>query len=138
MKKLLLILSLIFIAAVHCYAQDENSDNEKIRDKMTEFIQKRLNLSKNEAERFTPVFLRYFREWRTALRENKGDMLMKQQKIVEIRLRYRNEFKEIVGERRSNEIYVQQEIFITKLRDLRNENMPNRERPARRFRSALE
>jgi hypothetical protein len=137
MKKLLFILSLIFIAAVHCYAQDDDRGNEKIRDKMTEFIQQRLNLSKNEAQRFTPVFLRYFREWRTALRENK-DVLLRQQKVVEIRLRYRNEFKEIVGERRSNDIYVQQEVFISKLRDLRNENLPNRERPARRFRSALD
>jgi hypothetical protein len=137
MKKLLLILSLIFITAVHCYAQGDDGGNEKIRDKMTEFIQQRLNLSKNEAQRFTPVFLRYFREWRTALRENK-DVLLRQQKVVEIRLRYRNEFKEIVGERRSNDIYVQQEVFISKLRDLRNENLPNRERPARRFRSALE
>ena len=137
MKRLLFILSLIFIAAVHCYAQDDDRGNEKIRDKMTEFIQQRLNLSKNEAQRFTPVFLRYFREWRTALRENK-DVLLRQQKVVEIRLRYRNEFKEIVGERRSNDIYVQQEVFISKLRDLRNENLPNRERPARRFRSALD
>ena len=136
MKKLLFILCLVFLSGIRSFAQDDDSGNDKIRDKMTEFIQKRLNLTRNEAERFTPVFLRYFHEWRNTLKENRNDILIRQQKIVELRLRYRNEFKEIVGEKRSNEVYVQQEKFMKELKDLRRSTLP--ERPARRFRSALE
>ena len=109
MKRFLLILSLFFLTGSVLKAQNEDENNDKIREKMTEFIQRRLNLTRNEAERFSPVFVRYFREWRTTLREFKGGpRLDLQQRIVELRLRYRNEFKEIIGEKRSNEVYEQQ------------------------------
>ena len=137
MKKLVLIFGLLFFTAATCFAQeDDNDNNDKIREKMTEFIQKRMNLTRIEAEKFNPVFLRYFREWRTTLKDYRGDKLILQQRIVELRLRYRNEFKEIVGERRCNQIYDHQEIFIQKLRELKMERM--RDRPnIRRTRSLL-
>lgn len=132
MKKILYIISLFLITSNTLLAQN---DDEKIRDKMSEYIQQRMRLGKNEAQRFTPVFLRYFREWRTALKENRTDRLILQQKVVELRLRYRNEFKEIVGERRSNEIYENQEKFIRELKDvIKQERMQNRQSPRSRLR----
>lgn len=133
MKKILFILSLCVFATTSILAQDEG--DEKIRDKMREYIQQRMHLNKNEAERFTPVFLRYFKEWRTTLKENRTDRLILQQKVVELRLRYRGEFKEIVGERRSNEIYEHQEKFIRILKDVQKERMQNRQGPRNRIRS---
>ena len=131
MKRFLLILTLALFAGFASKAQDD--DNDKIRDKMIEFIQKRLNLSKNEAERFTPVFIRYFREWRQTIRENKNlpDILERQKRIVDLKIRYRNEFKEIVGEKRSNEVFENQERFIkiiTKQQLERNNDKPIRNR----------
>lgn len=132
MKKILYIICLFLITSNTLLAQN---DDEKIRDKMSEYIQQRMRLGKNEAQRFTPVFLRYFREWRTALKENRTDRLILQQKVVELRLRYRNEFKEIVGERRSNEIYENQEKFIRELKDvIKQERMQNRQSPRSRLR----
>jgi hypothetical protein len=96
---------------------------------MSEFIQKRLNLSNNETEKFAPVFIRYFREWRQTLRENKGDRLVLQQRIVDLRLRFRPQFREIVGEQRGNQVYQHQDIFIRELQGIRNnrlQNNPNR------------
>jgi hypothetical protein len=129
MKKFLLILTLALLAGSASQAQDD--DNDKIRDRMREFIQKRLNLSKNEAEKFTPVFIRYFREWRQNLRES--DNLLREQKITEVKIRYRTEFREIVGEKRSNDIYRQQKIFIDNLKKVREDqikarrdNLPNK------------
>ena len=89
MKRFLLILSLLFVTSPFLFAQDDddNDGNEKIRDKMNEYIQKRLNLSDDEAKKFTPVFLQYFKEWRQTIRDNKGDKLILQQKIVDLRLR---------------------------------------------------
>ncbi len=130
MKKLFFILSLFLVTATAIKAQDD----EKIRDKMREYIQQRMRLTQNEADRFTPVFLRYFREWRTTLKDNQGDRLILQQKIVELRIRYRTEFKDIVGERRSNEIYEHQEKFIRELKQIRQERIMERRGPGMRAR----
>jgi hypothetical protein len=135
MKHFLLILSLIFVTSAPLFAQeDDGSENEKIQDKMSEYIQKRLDLTKEEATKFTPVFLRYFREWRQTIRENRGDRLLMQQKIITLRLQYRTQFREILGERRGDKVFVQQERFIQELREISNErqrNNPGR-RPLRR------
>ena len=105
MKKLFFILSLLFTTSwsMPLFAQDTDDDdgNEKIRDKMSEFIQKRLDLSRDEADKFAPIFIRYFKEWRQTIRENRGDRLIMQQKIIELRLRYRTQFKDVIGEKKS-------------------------------------
>jgi hypothetical protein len=136
MRKIYFILTLVLFTGFALQAQND----DKIRDKMTEFIQKRMKLSRNEAERFTPVFVRYFTEWRQTLRENKDDVLFRQQKIAELRIRYRGEFRDIVGEKRSTDIFRQQEVFIEQLQKMREEQLNNRrdERTNKRFRSFKE
>ena len=122
MKKIFAILTLALFAGFAVKAQDD--DNDKIRDKMREFIQRRLKLSDNEAERFTPVFIRYFKDWRQNLREK--DNLVREQRITEVKIRYRSEFREIVGEKRSNEIFRHQKVFIDNLKKIREEQVKNR------------
>ena len=132
MKKLLIIFGLSFFTSTVCFAQDGDSDNDKIREKMTEFIQRRMGLSRAEAEKFNPVFMRYFREWKTTIQINRNDGPMLQLRIAELRIRYRTEFRDIVGEKRCNQIYDHQEKFIIILQQLRKEQL-NR-RPIRRTR----
>jgi hypothetical protein len=127
MKRFLLIVSLFFVSGTSLFAQDDDNDgNEKIRDRMNEYIQKRLNLSNDEAKKFSPIFLQYFKEWRQTLRDNKGDRLILQQKIVDLRLRYRTQFREILGEQRGNQVFGHQEKFIQELRDLRKDRLGDR------------
>ena len=139
MKKLLYILSFILFSWMSASAQDDNNEqNDRIREKMKEFIQKRLRLTKTETDKFSPVFIRYFNEWRQALRNREGvPRLDLQQRIVELRIRYRNEFREIVGERRSNQVYENQEIFIEGLRNnQRAERIKTKDdRPNKRFKA---
>ncbi|MBS1620886.1 MAG: hypothetical protein JST10_04990 [Bacteroidetes bacterium] len=140
MKKIFLILTLLLLSGSMLRAQEEeDGTNDKIRDKMTEFIQRRLNLSKGEAEKFSPVFLRYFHDWRSTLKEFKGnpDRLLLQQKIVNLRLRYRDEFKGIVGDKRSNQIFIEQQRFVDGVRKMR-ENQQLKGRPNRRFRAMMQ
>jgi putative component of toxin-antitoxin plasmid stabilization module len=126
MKKIFYILTLFILSGFTAKAQDDGAD-DRIRDKMREYIQKRMDLTKNEAEKFAPVFIRYFREWRTTLRDNKGgDRLILQQKIIELKLKYRPEFKEVLGEKRSNEVYKHQDIFIKELDNVRRERIKER------------
>ena len=138
MKKILLILTLALLAGFSSKAQDDG--NDKIRDKMREFIQRRLNLTRNEAERFTPVFIRYFREWKQTLHENRNDGLVRQQRIIELRLRYRTEFRDIVGEKRGNDVYKQQDIFIREIIEMREEQIKARrsEIPNKQFRNLIQ
>ena len=141
MKRFLIILSFFLFSGLMLHAQDDNANDFKIREKMTEFIQKRLNLSKNEAEKFSPIFLRYFNECRSALREFRGKPpLDLQQRIVELRLRYRNEFKEIIGEKRSNAVYEEQEVFIRKLIQVNQDRLQQRRENSggRRFRATIQ
>lgn len=138
MKKLFFILSLVIVTSSRLFAQeddDENGGGEKIRDKMNEYIQKRLDLSKDEAEKFTPVFMRYFREWRQTIKENRGDKLILQQKIIELRLRYRPQFRDIVGEKRGTQVFGHQDGFIREVIRLNGERLRNNpNRPIRRNR----
>jgi len=126
MKHFLLITTLLFVTSFRLLAQDDdNDDTHAIRDKMNEYIRKRLDLSQEESAKFNPVFIRYFKEWRTTLRENKGDRLELQKKIIDLRIRYRTQFREILGEQRGNQVFGHQETFIKELRDLRRERLGN-------------
>jgi hypothetical protein len=85
-----------------------------MREKMVEYIQDKLGLTKTEAEKFSPVFLNYFKELRKTNQDFRGDKLVLQQKVAELRLRYREQFKPIVGEKRSNDVYTYEREFIQK------------------------
>ena len=132
MKKLLVILGLSFFTSIACFSQAGDNDNDKIREKMSEFIQRRMGLSRAEAERFNPVFMRYFREWKTTIQVNRNDKPMLQLRIAELRICYRSEFKDIVGEKRCNQIYDHQQVFMEEIQKLRREELGRR--PIRRTR----
>ncbi|MCR6721723.1 MAG: hypothetical protein NVV59_15875 [Chitinophagaceae bacterium] len=122
MKKFLLICSLFFVSSLSLMAQDfdESESNEKIRDKMNEYIQKRLELNDAESKKFSPIFLDYFKEWRKTLERYKGPdkKLERQQKVVELRLRYRPKFQEVVGDKRGSRVYDLQDRFMLEMRQL--------------------
>jgi hypothetical protein len=132
MKKFLYILSLVTLIGTASYAQDGGA---KVRERMQEYLQKRLNLSKLEADRFAPVFLEYFNELRKTNMQYRGDKLVLQQKIVDLRLRYREQFKPIMGEKRSNDVFVYEHDFVDEVKRIREERIQNRieNKPAKRF-----
>lgn len=127
MKRYLLILSFLFLAAPALLAQEDDDDDEieTVRDKMGEYIQKRLKLSDEEAKKFNPAFIKYFQEWRKTLRDNKGDKILRNQKIGDLQLKHRNQFREIIGEQRSNQVFELQNKFIRELRDIRQNRLRN-------------
>lgn len=140
MKRYFIIL-ILFFTGLATYAQDDGKDDKgaKIRDRMNEYIQDKLGLSRKEAEKFTPVFLRYFREFNQTHRENRGDRLVLQQKIIELRLRYRTEFRQIMDEQRANKVYVYEDEFRrAAIQILENRRDRLGEKPLRRNRSVLQ
>lgn len=124
---MLFILGWLLLSAGPLLAQDDDEQEEgaeKIRDKMNEFIQKRLDLTKDESSKFTPVFIRYFQEWRQTLRETKGlPMLDRQQKIIDLQVRFRTQFRDIIGQRRGDLVFEHQRRFIEEIRQIRAERL---------------
>jgi len=123
MKRILLILSFFTVISLNSSAQD---DGGKLQDKLTEYIQQKLGLSKPEADRFSPVFLDYFKDLRKTNQDYRGDRLVLQQKIVELRLRYRDQFKPIIGDKRSNDVFNYEREFIKGVKELQQDRLQNR------------
>jgi len=115
MKKILYLLSFV-LALQPAFAQDEGPGEVKLREKMIEYIQNRLGLTRSEAEKFQPVFVNYFRELKRTNREFKDKGLERDQKLLDVRLHYRDEFKPIIGEKRSNEVFDHEKEFIKTIR----------------------
>jgi hypothetical protein len=141
MKRILYIFSFFALLSSASFAQDDEGQNgQKIRERMGEYIQKRLNLSNAEADKFSPVFLNYFNELRQANQAYKGDRLVLQQKIVDLRIRYRNQFKPIMGEKRSNDVFKYEHDFVNEVKQLRQDRMQKRggaDRPVKRNKGLL-
>ena len=137
MKRILYILSFCMLLTTASFAQDQGG---RIPDRMQEYLQKRLNLSKSEADKFGPVFLNYFNELRKTNQEFKGDRLVLQQKIVDLKLRYRDQFKNIMGEKRSNDVFQYERDFVDEVKKVRQERMENKgnDRPNKRNKGQLQ
>ena len=127
MKKILYILIFAFSLSNVSFAQDDDDAGGKLREKMVEYIQNKLGLSKSEAEKFQPVFLDYLKDMRSTKQQFRGgDKLILQQKIVDLRIRYRDQFKPIIGEARSNAVFQHERDFVEKVIQERNDRLQNR------------
>lgn len=137
MKRILYIATMILGLAFSAAAQDaDKGPGMKMRERMQEYLQRRLNLSNAEAERFTPVFINYFNELRQVNQQYRGDRLVLQQKIVDLRLRYRDQFRPIMGEQRSNDFFLYEHDFVDQVKRIREERLQNRldnDRTGKRF-----
>ena len=126
MKTLLLIFSFVSLFSISSFAQDdEGASGAKVRERMQEYLQKRLNLSKTEAAKFGPVFLNYFNDLRKTNEDYKGDRLKLQQKIVDLRIKYRDQFKNIMGDKRSNDVFEYERDFVEEVRKIRMDRIQN-------------
>jgi len=125
MKKIAYIMIFVFSLSSVSFAQDDDDAGGKLRDKMIEYIQTRLGLSRAEAEKFQPVFLDYLKDMRSTKQQFKGDRLILQQKIIDLRIRYRDQFKPIIGEARSNKVFQHEREFIDKAIQERNDRLQN-------------
>jgi len=126
MKKIVYILVFVFSFSHISFAQDDDGGGGKLRDRMIQYIQDKLGLSKSEAEKFQPVFLDYLKDMRATKQQYKGDRLVLQQKVIDLRIRYRDQFKPIIGETRSNEVFKHEHDFIEKARTELQDRIDNR------------
>ena len=93
---------------------------------MVEYIQKKLGLSRNEAERFEPVFFDYLKQMRSTRQEFRTDQILLKKKIADLRVRTRDQLKPIIGENRSNEVFRHEQEFIKIAIQEQKERLQNR------------
>ncbi len=109
----------------------DGAPGKRIADRMATFIERKMRLTEQERNGFTPLFIRYEKDYRETLRNHRDDRLLLQQRLIELQIRYRKEFGLVVGDRRVIEIYDLQQYFIRALRDLQQERRggPGARRP---------
>ncbi len=83
----------------------------KLPDRMSQYIQTSLEMTPAEKEKFDPVFKQYMRELVNIHRLNRGDRLVMQQKIIELRLLYRKDFRQWLGDKRGDLVFQEEERF---------------------------
>ncbi|MGZ8544119.1 MAG: hypothetical protein ACXWV0_02435 [Flavisolibacter sp.] len=127
MKRIIYILFFALALSPVSFAQDMDDDpGGKLREKMVEYIQKKLTLSRNEAEKFQPVFLDYLRQMRSTRQEFKTDQILLKKKVADLRVRTRDQLKPIIGEQRSNEVFTHEQEFIRMAIQEQKERIQNR------------
>ncbi len=105
-----ILLALVFFTGVK--AQDEGSaPGQRVHERMKVYVQEKLGLTKEESEKFGPVFLRYAREQQQVTKDNRGDRLVLQQKIIELRIKYREQFTEIMGKEKAGKVFTYENQF---------------------------
>lgn len=136
MKKYLFILFISLFSSLVVFSQDEPAEDKggKLQERMQLYIQKRLNMTKAESQRFSPIFIRYITELRRTHRENVGDRPVLQLRIAELRVRFRNEFRQVIDEQRANKIFQHQKEFEDKIRQEIIDRRQDRQGGARRNR----
>lgn len=126
MKKIIYILIFALAISPVGFAQDDDDPGGKLREKMVEYIQNKLGLSKTEAERFQPLFFDYLKEMKTTRNQFRGDQILLKKKIADLRVRTRDQLKPIIGERRSNEVFTHEQEFIKLAVQEQRERLQNR------------
>ena len=119
MRKILLILFLCISTAYICDAQKGKKDkNDDINSVKIAYITGQLNLTDAEAQKFWPIYNRYFSEVKSAQQSSPNDVVAFQEKLVNIRKKYKPEFKEVLGsDDRVNKVFIAERKFIELLKD---------------------
>ena len=106
MKKLYFILAFISINGL-AVAQEEQGSAKKQADieaLRVAFISKELDLTPAEAQKFWPLYSQYSQELKATRNEN-PDVLVREEKVLNLKKRYQEPFTKILGGQRVNNMY---------------------------------
>lgn len=127
MKKIYIIISLLFLHGYICVAQTQSNDNSnsKAEDITKAYMTKELNLTPEESEKFWPAYKDYFNEIKQAKSQYGNDEVAFEERKVQIRKKYQGRFKTILNsDNRVNKVFVSEK----NLRDLFKKEWQDRQR----------
>lgn len=107
MKKILPLFTLLFLISQWSWAQaDQDTRSNRLKTLEIAYLSRELNLSPSEAEKFWPVYNKYSDEMKGVMknREN-GDVIERQQQMLDIRKKYKADFNRILSADRTNRLF---------------------------------
>ena len=115
MRRLLLLL-VWSIAATQLWAQPPGPEeggppDPKLPERMSKYIQENMEMTPAERDKFDPVFKQYMKDFAKVHRDNRGDRLVMQQQVIELRLKYRKDFRQLFNEKRADRIFFEEDRF---------------------------
>jgi len=126
MKKVYIIILLLFLHNYICVAQTQSNDNSNKAEDITKaYMTKELNLTPEESEKFWPVYKDYFNELKQAKSVYGNDEVAFEEKKVQIRKKYQGQFRSVLNsDNRVNKVFVSEK----NLRDLFKKELQDRQR----------
>lgn len=103
-KYLLLVFSLCSFLIVN--AQKKGGGDDKVQALKIAFITQKLELTTPEAQKFWPVYNEYEDDVKKLRRSNNGDVIERDEKLLNIRKKYKVQFEKIIGAERTNKLYI--------------------------------
>jgi hypothetical protein len=101
MKKIASLILLLGFFSINVFANGNHQGQEppgrKLAGLKIAYVTNQLNLTPEEAEKFWPVYNNYINEFRKARMEQKEDILLQEEEMLNLRKKYRAEFKKILG-----------------------------------------
>jgi Spy/CpxP family protein refolding chaperone len=126
--KYLLIYCLILFASVPVFSQTAPMGGNqfvKVQQLKIGFMTNELNLTAEEAQKFWPVYNAYSKESSQARKDNKEDIIVLDEMLLNIKKKYTGEFKKILGtDQRANKVFVSERNFGNVIR----KEMENRQK----------
>lgn len=116
MKKI--ILSTLFFLNISyiCFAQSENRKN-RIEAIQIAYLTKEISLTPDEAQKFWPVYNEYQDDLVAARKETRQDVVLFEEKVLNVRKKYKNDFKKVLGtDERVNKVFMAEKSFREMLR----------------------
>lgn len=126
MKKIFIIISLLFLHSYICVAQTQSNDKPGTAEDVTKaYMTKELNLTPEESKEFWPIYSDYFNEIRQAKANYGNDEVAFEEKRLQIRKKYQGQFRSVLNsDRRVNDVFVSEK----RLRDLFKKEWQDRQR----------
>ena len=126
MKKVFIIVSLLFLHNYICVAQTQSNENlNKAEDVTVAYMTKELNLTPDESKKFWPVYNNYFNEIKQAKGAYGNDEVAFEEKKLQIRKKYQGQFRNVLNsDKRVNKVFVSEK----NLRDLFKKEWQDRQR----------
>jgi hypothetical protein len=119
-KYLFLIFTLCSFLVVNAQKRGGGGE-DKVQALKIAFITQKLTLTTGEAQKFWPVYNQYDNEVQNLKKNNNGDVIERDEKLLNIRKKYKVQFEKIIGADRTNNLYnVEAEYRNALIKQLKN------------------
>jgi len=126
--KYLVIYCFIFFESVSVFSQQTPMGGNqfvKVQQLKIGYMTNELNLTAEEAQKFWPLYNAYNKESSQARKDNKEDIIVLDEILLNIKKKYTVEFKKILGtDQRANKVFVSERNFGNVIR----KEMENRQK----------